>query len=334
MELLLANLLSPVVLSFFIGIVAKWIKSDLSIPSVMYQAISIYLLFAIGIKGGVAIQQTPLSELILPIVATLVLGCLTPLIAFFFLRKLGKCNLLDASATAAHYGSVSAVTFLAALDAGSRMEIRPEGYLPALVAILEVPGIIVGLLLARLKGGQNSSDTMPIKPRQKASLGRAIHEIVTGKSIILLVGGLLIGAISSPESIDLISPFFKTPFYGVLCLFMLELGLVAASRFQDIKNAGIPVVLCGIILPIINGSLGVMAGTLAGMNPSGAAVFGALTGSASYIAAPAAVRIALPKASPGIYLMLALGVTFPFNLTLGIPLYYKCGIWFSQLLGG
>ena len=317
MDLLLQNLISPVVLAFAMGMIARWVKSDLEIPSAIYQALSIYLLFAIGLKGGVSLSQTPMSELVAPLGVTVLLGLVTPFSAFFLLRWFGKLNKIDAGATAAHYGSVSAVTFLATVEAVKISGLPSNGYLPALVAVLEIPGIIVGLLLAQSgpRGGMKS----------------AIHEVVTGKSIFLLIGGMVIGAACGAQKIDTVAPFFIAPFKGVLCLFLLELGMVAAGRLRDLKSAGWRLVVIACVLPLVHGLLGTALGTFAGMAPGGAAILGAMTGSASYIAAPAAVRIALPKASPGIYLTLALGVTFPFNLAIGIPIFLSFAEYLSTL---
>ena len=309
MELALENIISPVVLCFILGIVARWVKSDFKLPDAVYQSLSIYLLLAIGLKGGVAVSQTPASELILPAAITLLLGMLTPLSAFFVMRKFAGLSKTDAAATAAHYGSVSAVTFLASIEAATLAGLEFEGYVAALMALLEIPGIIVGLVLARGKGS--------------GSLGAAVHDVITGKSIFLLIGGLVIGTVCGEQKIDGVAPFFIDPFKGVLCLFLLELGTVAAARMRDMKQAGWKLILLGCLIPVVHGTLGTAAGILVGMSPGGAAILGAMVGSASYIAAPAAVRIALPEASPGIYLTLALGVTFPFNLILGIPLYMK-----------
>ena len=315
MELLLQNLISPVVLAFLLGIIARAVRSDLEIPSAVYQGLSIYLLFAIGLKGGVSLSETPPTELIGPVLLTLALGVLTPLVAYAFLTKFGRLGRIDAAASAAHYGSVSAVTFVAALEAVELAGLPSDGYLPALVAVLEVPGIIVGLLLARQS--------------KAGGIKSALHEIITGKSIFLMLGGLLIGAVCGAEKIASVKPFFIDPFKGVLCLFLLELGIVAAGRMKDLKTAGWRLILVGCILPVLHGSIATIAAGWVGMQPGGCAVFGAMVGSASYIAAPAAVRIALPQASPGIYLTLALGVTFPFNLAIGIPLFLKIAQYFA-----
>jgi hypothetical protein len=297
--------------------VARWVKSDFKLPDAVYQSLSIYLLLAIGLKGGIAVSETPINELLLPAAITLLLGLLTPLSAFIVMRKFGGLSKTDAAATAAHYGSVSAVTFLAAIEAAKLAGLESEGFMAALMALLEIPGIIVGLVLARGKGS--------------GSLGSAIHDVVTGKSIFLLIGGLVIGTVCGTEKIDGVAPFFIDPFKGVLCLFLLELGTVAASRMRDMSQAGWKLIFLGCAIPVVHGTLGTAAGTLVGMTTGDAAILGAMVGSASYIAAPAAVRIALPEASPGIYLTLALGVTFPFNLILGIPLYMKTAEFLSQL---
>lgn len=309
MELALQNLISPIVLCFVLGAIARWVKSDFELPDAVYQALSIYLLLAIGLKGGVAVSKTPIQELIGPALITLALGIITPLSAYFAMRKIGKLNQTDSAATAAHYGSVSAVTFLASIEAARLAGLTTEGYLAALVALLEVPGIMVGLVLARGKGS--------------GSLGKAVHDVLTGKSIFLLIGGLIIGTICGEGKVDSVAPFFIDPFKGVLCLFLLELGTVAAGRMRDMTHAGWRLIFLGCAIPVIHGILGTTGGIMVGMSPGGASVLGAMVASASYIAAPAAVRIALPEASPGIYLTLALGITFPFNLLLGIPLYMR-----------
>ena len=300
------------------GMIARWVKSDLALPEAMYQGISIYLLLAIGLKGGAALSATPVAVFFKPALATLIIGLLSPVIAYALLRKIGQRTSIDAAAIAAHYGSVSVVTFLAAVEAVKRMGMVSEEYLPALVALLEVPGIIVALLFVRSEGSQGWS--------------KALHEVVTGKSIVLLVGGLCIGALCGTQKLADVQPFFGAAFKGALCLFMLELGLVAGKRLKDAGRAGLRLLSLGIILPPILGTIGVVAGLLSGMSIGGSAILGAMAGSASYIAAPAAVRIALPQANPAYYLTLALGITFPFNLALGIPLYIKLSQLFSPML--
>jgi hypothetical protein len=314
------NLISPVVLCFVLGIVARWVKSDLAVPEPVYQGLSIYLLLAIGLKGGSALAVTPFGELLLPGVITLLLGLITPVSAYFLMRRFGRLGVEDAAAVAAHYGSVSVVTFLAAVEAVKRTGAETEGYLPALVAVLEVPGIIVALLFASGGGGT------------KGSWRKALHEVVTGKSIVLLLGGLLIGALCGPAKLVDVQPFFAAAFKGALCIFMIELGLAAGKRLRDAGKAGVRLLVLGCVIPVLHGALGVFAGIAAGLSPGGAVVLGAMAGSASYIAAPAAVRVALPGANPAYYLTLALGITFPFNLAIGIPLFQTLAKYFDSWL--
>ncbi|MFK7851086.1 MAG: sodium-dependent bicarbonate transport family permease [Akkermansiaceae bacterium] len=310
MNLLAENLISPVVLCFALGIVARWIKSDLAIPEPIYQGLSIYLLLAIGLKGGSSLSTTPVGDTLAPGLMTFCMGCITAVSAFFLIKKFGKLGREDSSAIAAHYGSVSVVTFLAAIEAVKRSGLEYEGFLPALVAVLEVPGIIVALLFAN----RSSSG---------GGWKKALHEVVTGKSIVLLIGGLFIGTVCGPEKLEGVSPFFVSAFKGALCIFLLELGLIAGKRLASVGEAGWRLIALGCFIPVFHGILGVAGASLVGMSEGGATIFGAMVGSASYIAAPAAVRIALPKANPGYYLTLSLGITFPFNLAFGIPLLQK-----------
>jgi Predicted permease len=316
LELLRTNLLSPTVLAFALGITATLVKSDLKIPDALYTTLSIYLLLAIGLKGGAALATTPISLVWKPALATLALGVLTPLLSYVTLRRLGRFDVVNAAAVAAHYGSVSAVTFVAATTFMQAAQEPIEGFLPTLVAILEVPAIVMALLIARrsLGGG---------------SLGEAVREIFSGKSILLLLGGSIMGLLSGPEGLKQVAPVFVEPFRGVLVLFLLELGMVAAKRLRDLRKVGSFLLGFAIVMPIVQGSLGVWLGSLAGMSVGGAMVLGTMAASASYIAAPAAVRIALPQANPSYYLTASLGITFPFNLTLGIPLYYALSRWLN-----
>ena len=315
MESLLSNFASPVVLAFALGIVAKLLKSDLEIPKPLYQGLSIYLLLAIGLKGGVELSKTSLDEFIGPASITLLLGVLTPLIAYIILRYLGRMDMINSSAIAAHYGSVSAVTFIAAISYVESLGYSPEGFMPTLVALLEVPGIIVALLIPQLSNGGNGS------------FKKALHEVVTGSSIILLLGGLVIGFVAGPVKFESVQPFFVSGFQGALVLFLLELGMVTARRLSDLKKVGVFLLGFGILVPILHGVLAIWLGLMVGLSVAGATVLAAMVSSGSYIAAPAAVRIALPKANPSYYLTASLGITFPFNITIGIPIYYLIATW-------
>lgn len=327
-ELILSNLLTPIVLAFVLGMVATWVRSDLEFPEALYHTLTIYLLFAIGLKGGIALAATSVAEIAWPIVATVVLGVTTPITAFLVLRWLGAFDAVNAAAIAAHYGSVSAVTFLAAQSFGETSGIPVEGYLPALVAVLELPAIVVALMLVTARTG--AGDVASGNPHRTPGWRAAMHEVLAGKSVLLLLGGLAIGFASAPQGLAAVEPFFIGLFPGALSLFLLELGMVAARRLRDVRRVGAFLLGFGIIIPILHGCLGVWVGQMAGLTEGGSAVLGAMVGSASYIAAPAAVRIALPQANPSYYLTAALGITFPFNLTIGIPLYFAFARWIGS----
>jgi uncharacterized protein len=314
LEILGLNLLSPMVLAFLLGIVATLVRSDLRLPEELYTALSIYLLLAIGLKGGAALAETSLAVFWAPAVAALCLGITIPLWCYAILRTLGRFDVANAAALAAHYGSVSAVTFSATLTFLDGLRVPYEGFMPTLVAVLEVPAIVIALLIARVKMGG------------EARWGSILHELLAGRSIILLLGGLVIGTLGGPAGLTQVAPFFVDPFKGVLTLFLLELGMVTARRFRDLRTAGLFLVGFGILMPVIHAVLAIWLGQLAGLSVGGSMMFGVLAASASYIAAPAAVRIALPEANPSYYLTAALAITFPFNLAVGLPLYYAISV--------
>jgi hypothetical protein len=305
------------VLAFALGLLATALRSDLKLPDAVYQALSIYLLLGIGIKGGVALSESSFEQIIGPLLGTLGLGIVIPIAAFYLLR-FTKLDVANRGALAAHYGSTSLVTFTAGIVFLESLSLQVEGYVNTLLAVLEIPGIIIGLALAAKGITRN------------ISWGESLREILTGKSIFLLVGGVVLGFLTGSAGYARIDDFFTGLFTGVLTLFLLELGMVAGRRIKDLKQVGVSLFIFGTSFPIIAGSLGVLVGQLTGMSLAGSAALGILAGSASYIAAPAAVRLALPEASPGIYLSASLGITFPFNLTIGIPVMLAV----SQFLEG
>lgn len=319
LELVRLNLLSPMVLGFVLGIVASLVRSDLKLPESIYAALSIYLLFAIGLKGGAELSETSLAAFAAPALATLALGVATPLWTYAAARRLARFDVADAAALAAHYGSVSVVTFTASLTFIESAGVAYEGFMPTLVVLLEVPAILVALLIARRKLGG------------AGSWGKVLHEVLAGKSSLLLLGGLVIGFLAGKHGFAQVKPFFGDPFKGILTLFLLEMGMLTAGRFGDLRKAGARLVIFGVAAPLVHGALGVWAGQRAGLSMGGAAVLGVMAASASYIAAPIAVRIALPQANPGYYLTASLAITFPFNLAAGIPLYYALA---ARLYGG
>jgi hypothetical protein len=309
-DLISLNLGSPAVLAFALGVVATLLRSDLRFPEAVTSLLSTYLLFSIGLKGGMELRHASFGDIAAPTAATLGLGLLVPVVAYIGARRFVRLGIADAASIAAHYGSVSAVTFTAAESFARAAGTLQEGFLPALVAMLEVPGIVVAMVIAsRALGGRN--------------LRSAVHEVITGKSIMLLVGGLLIGSFASQAGLDKVTPIFKDLFPGVLVLFLLDLGTLAAQRLKTLRAVGVRLVAFAVAMPLVFGTLGVLVGTAAGLSVGGAAVFAAMVASASYIAAPAAVRVGLPEADVGMSLGAALGMTFPFNLAIGIPLFHE-----------
>ncbi|MEY2988733.1 MAG: hypothetical protein RJB13_2254, partial [Pseudomonadota bacterium] len=244
-----ANLLSPVVLCFFLGCVATLVKSDLKIPESVYSLFTIYLLFALGLKGGVELSHTRFDDVLKPAIATLLLGLITPLTAYFSARNFGKLNVPDASALGAHYGSVSVVTFIAAQSFLASVGVLYEGYLSTLVVLLEAPAILLSLLIARAR----QSDSFDF-----SSLRRAAHEILTGRSLLLLMGGLIIGALGGQSGYYKVEPLFGSPFQGVVALFLLEMGIIASKRFRDLKKSGVFILFFGTCIPVLNGAIGAL----------------------------------------------------------------------------
>lgn len=302
------------VLAFALGLFAAVVKSDLRFPDELYTALTIYLLFAIGLKGGMKLDGMSLSVVGGPLMAAVALSAIIPIWCFFVLKKLVALDAANAGAIAAHYGSVSAVTFSAVLAFLEVVNVPVEGYVPALLAVMEAPAIIVAIFLA-MKVGQGGKS-------QPGGMKKLFHDLLTGKGILLLLGGLAIGLLCGKKGFDQVAPLFDAPFKGVLTLFLLEVGLVTGRRLQDLKSAGWRLVAFALIMPMLHGLLGALVGKWCGLSLGGTTVLATLAASASYIAAPAAVRIALPQASPALYLTSSLVITFPFNIVLGIPLYH------------
>jgi hypothetical protein len=324
-DVLQVNLASPLALAFVLGIVSRLLKSELSLPRDLYASLSIYLLLALGLKGGVELSQTSLNALFWPAVVTVGLGLFTPVSAYLVLRRLGRFPIADAAGIAAHYGSVSAVTFIAAQQFVQTMNQPAEGFLPTLLTLLEIPGIQLALAIgavqmARERAAQQAGQSAAEAPRPMAEV---LHEVLTSRSMILMVGGLIIGCLMGERGYEPVKPFFEGMFKGALTLFLLEMGLAAGARLGDLKSVGLFLLGFGMILPVLHGGLGVLLGHWSGLSIGGAAVLGTMADSASYIAAPPAVRMTLPEANPTYYLTAALAITFPFNIVLGIPLYYQ-----------
>lgn len=311
-DLLVANLLSPIVLAFVLGALAGFIRSELELPEPVLKLISIYLLLAIGLIGGRELAKAGLGDLAGLLGVTLLLTVLIPALTFVVLRRFGGFNVANAAAVAAHYGSVSSVTFFAALAFARAAGMPAEGYLTAVVAVMEW-GVIVALMLARVATGR-ANGTL--------GLGALAAETLRGRGILLLSGGMAIGALAGERGWTQIAPFYEELFRGILMLFLLEMGMTAARQIRDFAKVGVFLTGFALAAPVVFGVIGVWAGHLVGLSQGGAFVLGAICASSSYIDAPAACRAALPQASPGIYLTASLGVTFPFNLLVGLPLYF------------
>ena len=315
---LVSTLLSPVILFFLLGALAALARSDLSVPESIGKGLSLYLMAAIGLKGGVAVAEAGFDPLMLrTAVAGLLLSFALPGLAFLLLRRIAGLSSLDAGAVAAHYGSVSVVTFVTGIAVLEGRGDPPAGWMVAVLALMETPAIIAGLLLARgsLSGlGQTGN----IEGQGEHSVWR---EVLLNGPVVLLVGAFLIGFLAGEVGYRPVAPFFTDLFRGVLCLFLLDMGLLAARRLREAQTLTLALVLLAIAIPMLNAIVGLVAAMAIGLSGGTAAAFVILCASASYIAVPAAMRLALPKADAGLYLAMSLAITFPFNIIFGIPFY-------------
>jgi hypothetical protein len=320
--------LDPVILFFALGVLARLAKSDLRLPEALYETLSIYLLIAIGLKGGAQIAVQPLAALWPVALAAIALSAAVPLVLFPVLKAFVRLGTADAASIAAHYGSVSVVTFAVAQGALARAGIDPDAYLAMLVALMEAPGIVVGVLLARRGlAREGAAARAGVAPE---GWGTVLHEVLLGKAVVLLLGGIAIGWAAGPQALAPLDPVFVGMFKGVLALFLLELGLVAGGRVQDLRRAGPRLLAFGLLAPPLLAVAGGAVGVALGLSTAGIATLATLTASASYIAAPTAMRIAVPQANPSLSIGVALGVTFPFNVLVGIPIYVAA----ARALGG
>jgi hypothetical protein len=308
-----ATMIDVVVFFFLLGVVARLVKSDLRLPEALYETLSIYLLLAIGLKGGIELSKQPITALAPQVLACMALGFVIPFVMFPLVRAL-RLNGPDAAALVAHYGSVSVVTFAVATAALAREGMAYESHAALWVAVMEAPGLIAGILLARWSLRAEGQTTR---------WGELAHDVLFGKSVLLLLGGLLIGAVAGVEGTAPIKAVFIDPFKGVLALFLLELGLVAGGRLADVRRLGAAVLVVGLGAPPLLALAGAAVGWALGLSTGGVALLATLAASASYIAAPTAMRIAVPQANAALSITAALGITFPFNIVVGIPLYIE-----------
>lgn len=305
----------PVVLFFVLGVIAGLLRSDLKIPGSIYEALSIFILLAIGLKGGVELAKHNVGDLVLDGLIVIIVGALIPLLAFPVLRFIGRMSRADSASIAAHYGSVSVVTFSVGITLLGQEMLDYEGYLIVFLVFLEIPALVLGVILARHGQG-------------KVRWGRLLHEVFFGKSIYLLAGGLLIGFLAGSEGIKPLDKLFFDLFKGVLALFLLEMGLVASMRIAGLREYGLFLAGFAVVMPIISATLGTFTGWMLGLSVGGTFLLATLYASASYIAAPAAMRIAVPEANPALSIGASLGMTFPFNIFVGIPLY----LWMARFI--
>ena len=316
---LFAPFASPVILFFLLGLLASALRSDLAIPEAIAKGLSLYLMAAIGLKGGVAVAKSGLNaEIASALLAGIALSFTIPFLAYAVMRWFARLDQVNAGAVAAHYGSVSIVTFVTANEILGAGGLAVAGFMVAVLAVMETPAILSGLMLARRgQSGDGNSRT------------ELIREVFLNASVVLLLGSFAIGVIAGPRGYAEVQPLFDSGFKGVLCLFLLDMGLIAARRLMEARSLNLRLVILAIAFPLVNGTLGVLVGHAIGLDVATAAALGVLCASASYIAVPAAMRLALPQADPGIYLTMSLSITFPFNILVGIGLFAALARWLA-----
>jgi uncharacterized protein len=330
-ELALTNLLAPPVLFFALGLFAAGVKSDLAMPDAAAKLLSLYLLLAIGFKGGVAASSAGLTpQLIGAIGVGIAMSALMPIVIFPLFKRLAGLDAATAAATAAHYGSISIVTFVAATDFANRAGVEFSGYMVAVAVVMESPAILTGLILASLSVARSDGAPSAILPSvsdpKPGFSMELVKEVFFNGSVVLLVGAFAIGLITGKPGMTRLDPFVNDIFQGVLCLFLLEMGLVAGRRIFHGDGVKLGLLIASLISTLLGALAGFLGAKLIGASQGDTAILITLGASASYIAVPAAMRVALPNANPGAYLTASLGITFPFNLTLGLPLYF----WLSS----
>ena len=314
-SLILFNILNPPVLFFFMGMLAVFWKSDLEIPQPLPKLFSLYLLLSIGFKGGHELADSGINlQIALTLIAAIVMASIVPVYTFFILKL--KLDNYNAAAIAATYGSISAVTFITASSFLEKLHISYGGHMVAALALMESPAIIVGLILVRVF-------TPKTEDEKEFSWGKVMHEAFLNGSVFLLVGSLIVGLLTGDKGWEKLQPFTQGIFYGVLTFFLLDMGLIAAKRIKDLSKTGSFLIGFSVFIPIINAIIGILISKVMGMGEGNGLLFAVLCASASYIAVPAAMRLTVPEANPSLYVSMALALTFPFNIIVGIPLYLQ-----------
>ena len=337
LQLIQSNLLTPIVLFFLFGIIAARIKSDLKMPEAISEFLPIYLLAAIGLHGGIEMRKTGFEEMLVPMLVAIGLSLLFTLNHYQILRRLGKFNIFDSYALASTYGAVGAVTFSVGLSFLKNQGVTSEGYLAAILAVLEPVAFILAIFLTNMavskqirtkKQSISDDEELDIGMKQtKTKLSQVLKESITGKAIVILLGSIVIGYIIGKEGFEPISIVFDELFTGAIVIFMIEMGIIAGQRLEDIKKVGIFLTAFSIIIPTFNGIIGVLVSTALGLSLGGAVMFGLLLASASFIAAPAVLRYAIPQANPSLYITSALGITFPYNIIVLLPIMFTISTW-------
>jgi hypothetical protein len=329
-SLILSNILNPPVLFFFLGMFAVFVQSDLEIPNPLPKLFSLYLLVSIGFKGGHELYESAVSPegisplIISTLIAAIVMASIVPFYSFFILRI--KLDAYNAAAIAATYGSISAVTFITASSLLDKLQISYGGHMVAALALMESPAIVVGLILVRVFGvkKQELSEDGETIENSNTSWGEVLHEAFLNGSVLLLIGSVIIGALVRTEGWDKVHLFVeKDLFYGALMFFLMDMGLVAARRIRDLKQTGFFLIAFSVMMPIANATIAIVIAKALGMHQGDALLFAVLCASASYIAVPAAMRMTVPEANPSLYVSMALALTFPFNIIVGIPIYLQ-----------
>jgi len=334
LELIQSNLLTPIVLFFIFGVIAARIKSDLKIPDAISEFLPIYLLAAIGLHGGIEMRNTGFETMLVPMLVAIGLSLLFTLNHYQILRRLGKFNIFDSYALASTYGAVGAVTFSVGLSFLKNQGVTSEGFLAAVLAVLEPVAFIMAIFLTNMAvakqikakkeslGEFKESEIEMGLSETKTNLKQVLHESITGKAIVILLGSIIIGYMIGEEGFSSISIVFDELFTGAIVIFLIEMGIIAGQRLDDIKKVGVFLIAFSIIMPTFNGIVGVLVATVMGLSLGGSVMFGLLLASASFIAAPAVLRHAIPQAKPSLYITSALGITFPFNIIVLLPIMF------------
>jgi uncharacterized protein len=315
-SLVLSNILNPPVLFFFLGMLAIILKSDLEIPPPLPKLFSLYLLLAIGFKGGYELEESGINpQMVLTLLAAVFMASLVPVYSFFILKI--KLDAYNAAAIAATYGSISAVTFITAQSFLKVLSINSDGYMVAALALMESPAIVVGIILVRIFGKSKEKES----ESSEFSWSEVLREAFLNGSVFLLVGSVFIGILTGEKGWEKLQPFTQGIFYGTLSFFLLDMGMVAARRIKDLSKTGSFLIAFSVFMPVANAIIGIIIAKIIGISQGNALLFAVLCASASYIAVPAAMRMTVPEANPSLYVSMALALTFPFNIIVGIPLY-------------